>query len=152
MDTESRTPGMDGSDHGGRLRLLAAAPSASSPPILELRGEFDVDTVPQIDRFLRRRLGPLYHQQHLVIDLERTTFVDSSFVAFLVRLVGNQRAKRKELVLARPHGQVRRVVALVGLHNIVPVFESVEEAVAALVSGSLPVIPPAFRSARSEAS
>jgi len=66
--------------------------------------------------------------------------------------VGDQRAKRRELVLARPHGQVRRVVALVGLHNIVPVFESVEEAVAALVSGSLPVIPPAFRAVRSEAS
>ena len=140
-----------GGEQGGRLRLRAA-PSASAPPILELRGEFDLDTVPEIDRFLRRRLGPLYHQQHLVIDLEWTTFVDSSFVAFLVRLVGDQRSRRKELVLARPHGQVRRVVALVGLHNIVPVYESVEEAVGALVSGSLPVIPPAFRSARSEAS
>jgi anti-sigma B factor antagonist len=133
------------------LRLVAPAPAGSAPPVLELRGEFDLDTVPEIDRFLRRRLGPLYHQQHLVIDLDGTTFVDSSFVAFLVRLVNDQRAKRKELVLARPHGQVRRVVALVGLHNIVPVFESVEEAVAALVSGTLPVIPPAFREARSEA-
>ena len=152
LGTEPRAPGMSGGDHGGRLRLVAAAPSASAPPILELRGEFDLDTVPEIDRFLRRRLGPLYHQQHLVIDLERTTFVDSSFVAFVVRLTGDQRAKRKELVLACPHGQVRRVVALVGLHNIVPVFESVEEAVGALVSGSLPVIPPAFTAARSEAS
>jgi anti-anti-sigma factor len=147
---KSPPPGADGGEHGGRLRLLAA-PSSAAPPVLELRGEFDLDAVPEIDRFLRRTLGPLYHQQHLVIDLERTTFVDSSFIAFLVRLVGDQRAKRKELVLARPHGQVRRVVALVGLHNIVPVFESVEEAVAALVSGALPVIPPAFRAARSEA-
>ena len=141
-----------GGEQGGRLRLLVAAPSSAAPPVLELRGEFDLDTVPEIDRFLRRRLGPLYHQQHLVIDLERTTFVDSSFVAFLVRLVTDQRARRKELVLARPHGQVRRVVALVGLHNIVPVYESVEEAVGALVRGSLPVIPPAFRTARSDAS
>jgi anti-sigma B factor antagonist len=133
------------------LRLVAPAPAGSAPPVLELRGEFDLDTVPEIDRFLRRRLGPLYHQQHLVIDLDGTTFVDSSFIAFLVRLVSDQRAKRKELVLARPRGQVRRVVALVGLHNVVPVFESVEEAVAALVSGELPVIPPAFRAARSEA-
>jgi len=139
-------------EQGGRLRLVVPAPSSSAPPVLELRGEFDLDTVPEIDRFLRRSLGPLYHQEHLVIDLARTTFVDSSFVAFLVRLVRDQRAKRKELVLARPRGQVRRVVALVGLHNIVPVFESVDEAVAALVSGSLPVIPPAFRAAHSEAS
>ena len=47
------------------------------PPVLELSGEFDLDTVPHIDRFLRRRLGPLYHQDHLVIDLAGTTFVDS---------------------------------------------------------------------------
>ena len=87
-----------------------------------------------------------------MIDLGRTTFVDSSFVSFVVRLVSDQRAKRKELVLARPYGQVRRVVALVGLHNIVPVFESVEEAVDALVRGRLPVIPPAFSAARPKAS
>lgn len=151
MSTQSRPPGAVG-ERGGYLRLAAPAASAPAPPVVELWGEFDLDTVPDIDRFLRRRLGPLYHQQDLVIDLEGATFVDSSFVAFLVRLVNDQRAKRKELVLVRPTGQVRRVVALVGLHNIIPVFESVEEAVGALASGSVPVIPPAFRAARSEAS
>jgi anti-anti-sigma factor len=103
--------------------------------------------VPGIDRFLRRNLGPLYQQDHLVIDLAATTFVDSSFIAFLVRLVGAQRARRKELVLVRPAGQVRRVLALVGLPNVVPVFESVDEAVGTLMSGRLPVIPPAFSAA-----
>jgi len=114
------------------------------PPVLELSGEFDLDTVPHIDRFLRRHLGPLYHQDHLVIDLSATTFVDSSFIAFLVRLLTDQRSRRKELVLVRPAGQVRRVLALVGLPNVVPVFDSVDEAVSTLVSGRLPVIPPAF--------
>jgi anti-anti-sigma factor len=117
------------------------------PPVLELCGEFDLDTVPDIDRFLRRSLGPLYHQDHLVMDLGATTFVDSSFIAFLVRLVGDQRARRKELVLVRPAGQVRRVLGLVGLPNVVPVYESVDEAVSMLTSGQLPVIPPAFRAA-----
>ena len=74
------------------------------PPVLELEGEFDLDTVPEIDRFLRRTLGPLYHQEHLVIDLAKTTFIDSSFVAFLVRLSATQRAKRRELLLVRPDG------------------------------------------------
>jgi len=117
------------------------------PPVLVLEGEFDLDTVPRIDPFLRRTLGPLYHQDHLVIDLERTTFVDSSFVTFLVRLSADQRAKRRELLLVRPIGQVRRVLALVGLPNVIPVFETVEAAVDSLVSGRLPVIPPAFRAA-----
>ena len=130
--------------HKPRLRLSSLPGTAATPPVLELSGEFDLDTVPDIDRFLRRSLGPLYHQDHLVIDLAGTTFVDSSFIAFLVRLVGDQRARRKELVLVRPAGQVRRVLALVGLPNVVPVFESVDEAVGALMSGHLPFIPPAF--------
>jgi len=130
--------------HRARLRLGSPSGLAAAPPVLELSGEFDLDTVPDIDRFLRRNLGPLYHHDHLVIDLAATTFVDSSFIAFLVRLVTDQRARRKELVLVRPVGQVRRVMALVGLPNLVPVFESVEEAVTMLVSGRLPAIPPAF--------
>jgi anti-anti-sigma factor len=130
--------------HQARLRIGGSQGAAAIPPVLELSGELDLDTVPAIDRFLRRNLGPLYHQEHLVIDLAATTFVDSSFIAFLMRLVGDQRARRKELVLVRPAGQVRRALALVGLPNVVPVFESVDEAVGALMSGRLPVIPPAF--------
>jgi anti-anti-sigma factor len=117
------------------------------PPVLELEGEFDLDTVPEIDRFLRRTLGPLYHQDHLVIDLAKTTFVDSSFVAFLVRLASAQRATHRELLLARPSGQVRRVLGLCGLPNVVPVFASVDAATDSLMSGRLPVIPPAFSAA-----
>ena len=127
-------------------RLRVSSVSADGrPSVLELEGEFDLDTVPEIDRFLRRTLGPLYHQEHLVIDLAKTTFIDSSFIAFLVRLSAAQRAKRRELLLVRPEGQVRKVFGIVGLANVVPVFESIEAAVDSLLSGPLPVIPPAFR-------
>ena len=126
------------------LRLDVPRPAKPGPPILQLGGEFDIDSVPEIDRFLRRHLGPLYHRQHLIMDLADTTFIDSSFIGFVVRLVRDQRATRRELVLARPGGQVRRALAVVGLPNVVPVFETVEEAVRALTSGRLPVIPPAF--------
>ena len=132
--------------HGSRLRLRDAQ-GGYAPPVLELCGDFDIDTVPEIDRFLRRRLGPLYHREHLVMDLSTTTFVDSSFVAFVVRLLKELRAWHKELVLVRPGGQVRRVLALVGLPNLVPVFDSLDEAMGALAVGRLPLIPPAFDAA-----
>ncbi len=131
-----------------KARFRVAADGADGrPPIVALEGEFDLDTVPEIDRFMRRALGPLYHQDNLVIDLARTTFIDSSFVAFLVRLAAAQRAKRRELLLVRPCGQVRRVFAIVGLPNVVPVFDSIEAAVDSLLNGRGPVIPPAFRAA-----
>jgi anti-sigma B factor antagonist len=126
------------------LRLHVRRKMDATAPVLELLGEFDIDSVPEIDRFLRRHLGPLYHRQHLVMDLREVTFIDSSFIGFLVRLVRDQRATQRELLLTSPVGQVRRALALVGLPNVVPVFDSVEEAVATLATGRLPVIPPAF--------
>jgi anti-anti-sigma factor len=126
---------------------VSAGTSGGRPPVLELEGEFDLETVPQIDPFLRRTLGPLYHRDHLVIDLAKTTFIDSSFVSFLVRLSAAQRATRRELLLVRPGGQVRRVFGIVGLANVVPVFETREAAMDSLLSGHLPVIPPAFSAA-----
>ncbi len=144
-----RITGLHERGQSAAIRLRVSNGEAEgSPSVLELEGEFDVDTVPEIDRFLRRNLGPLYHQDHLVVDLAQTTFVDSSFVGFLVRLSAAQRAKRRELLLVRPVGQVRRILGLVGLPNVVPVFESVEAAVDSLTSGKLPVIPPAFRAAQ----
>ncbi|HEY5169417.1 MAG TPA: STAS domain-containing protein [Thermoleophilia bacterium] len=126
---------------------MSAGSADGRPPVVALEGEFDLDTVPEVDRFLRRALGPLYHQDNLVIDMAQTTFVDSSFIGFLLRLSAAQRAKQRELLLVRPCGQVRRVFAIVGLHNMVPVFDTIEAAVDSLLSGRGAVIPPAFRAA-----
>ena len=127
---------------GASLRVRGGDGTPDDPRLLELEGEFDLETVPEIDRFLRRSCGPLYQRHHLVIDLGATLFVDSSFISLLVRLLRDLRACRRELILARPTGQVRRTLATVGLPSIVPVFESVEAALAALGAGH--VIPPAF--------
>jgi anti-anti-sigma factor len=128
-------------------RLRVSGDRDGEPPVLELEGEFDLDTVPEIDRFLRRTLGPLYHQDHLVIDLAGTTFVDSSFIGFLVKLSAAQRAERRELLLVRPAGQVRRLLAVVGLPNVVPVFDTIDAAMGSVAGGRVAVIPPAFRPA-----
>lgn len=142
MERRSGSGGGGGS-RGTRLRLQPPA-EPGSPAVLVLSGEFDVANVPEIDRFLRRRLGPFYHRGDLVIDLSGTTFIDSSFVGFIVRLVKELRSAGKELLIVRPAGQVRRVFGIVGLANLVPVFESLEDALRTLRAGPLPLIPPRF--------
>jgi anti-sigma B factor antagonist len=129
----------------GRSRVrLRAAGDADPAPVLVLGGEFDAVNVPEIDRFLRRRLGPFYQRQHLVLDLSAITFADSSFIGFLVRLVRELRAGGKELVLVRPAGQVRRLLAICGLPNLVPVFDSLDDALGCLKAGPMPLVPPRF--------
>ena len=113
-------------------------------PVVHLAGEFDIDTVPEIDRFLRRRLGPFYHRRHLILDLYDVRFVDSSFVGYLVTLLTRLHGQGRELLVTRPRGHVRSVLGAVGLPNVVPVYDSVEEGVQILLNGRLPVIPPAF--------
>lgn len=128
----------------GPVSVRLHARSRVDLPVILLRGEFDFDTVPEIDRFLRRHYGPFYFRRHLLFDLSGVTLVDSSFVGFVVGLVGKLRAERRELVLVRPVGHVRRSLATVGLPNVVPVYDSLDEALFVLQSGGLPIIPPLF--------
>lgn len=123
---------------------LKRCPGDQHPPVVALEGEFDLDTVPCLDGFLRRHLGPFYHREHLVLDLAAATFVDSTFVGFVVTLLRRQQDCPATVVLAGPRGQVRRALGIVGLPNVVPVYETVEEALSALAAGHLPEIPPAF--------
>jgi anti-anti-sigma factor len=116
-------------------------------PVVFLEGEFDIETVPEIDRFLRRSFGPLFYKRHIVLDLNGVTAVDSIFIGFVVGLVRHLHAERKELVLTRPVGHVRRVLSLIGVPNLVPVYDSLDEAVVAVLSDSLPAIPPHFSAA-----
>jgi len=141
------TPAEGTHDERKRPRLHVSPAVDGRPAVLTLQGEFDLDSVTETDRFLRRALGPLYEQESLVIDLSGATFVDSGFIAFLARLAATQRAERRELLLVRPRGQVRRLFGMVGLANVVPVFESIETAVDSLMRGGRPVIPPVFRPA-----
>lgn len=113
---------------------------------LLLSGELDMDTVPLIDRFLRRRLGPFFHRRNLVLDLAGVTLVDSSFVTYVIRLSEAVHRAGFELLLTRPVGHVRRAIRVVGLANVLPVYESLEEAVALAAAGRVPMIPPPFAS------
>lgn len=132
-----------------RLELaLERAADGEEVPVIRLAGEFDIDSVPEIDRFLRRRLGPFHHRRHLILDLDGVRFIDSSFVGYVVTLVTRLHGQGRELLVTRPRGPVRHVLGAVGLPNIVPVYDSVEEGLQILLSDRLPVIPPAFSAGR----
>jgi anti-anti-sigma factor len=134
------------SSQGAQLDLRTVG-SRPGFPVVFLQGEFDIETVPEIDRFLRRSFGPLFYKRHIVLDLNEVAAVDSVFIGFVVGLVRHLHAEHKELVLTRPVGHVRRVLSLIGLPNLVPVYDSLDEAVTAVMNDSLPSIPPVFNAA-----
>ena len=126
---------------------VRACGTTDSVALVSLRGEFDIETVPQIDSSLRRALGPFFHARHLVIDLHEATLVDSTFISYVVRLVGNVRAEGSDVVLARPRGHVRRVLRTVGVQNVVPVYDSLDAALDVALADRVPMIPPSLPAA-----
>jgi anti-anti-sigma factor len=107
-----------------------------------LRGDLDMDVVSQVDTFLRRAFGPFFFRQTLLLDFAEVSMLDSTFVGYLVSLAGRVRKAGFDLVLTRPSGQARRTLALVGMPNLVPVYDSLEEAADLVASGRVPMIPP----------
>jgi anti-anti-sigma factor len=102
----------------------------------------DMDVVSQVDTFLRRTFGPFFFRRTLLLDMAEVSMLDSTFVGYLVSRAGRVRQAGFDLVLTRPAGQARRTLALVGMPNLVPVYDSLEEAADLVASGRVPMIPP----------
>jgi anti-sigma B factor antagonist len=104
-------------------------------PVLAMSGEHDLSTAPE----LRARLQELGESSAIIIDLDETTFVDSSILGVLVG--GLRRAREREvpfgLVLGEgAHPAILRIFELTGLHDVFPIFPSRAEAQAGLSGGT----------------
>jgi anti-sigma B factor antagonist len=97
--------------------------------VVALVGEHDLSTV---DRLSDEIDGQFREASHVVIDLTRATFVDSTVVCALA-LGGEharQRAACRFAVVASRDSFVRNVFDLVDLRSLMPTYETLEEALA----------------------
>ena len=89
-----------------------------TPGVLAVSGELDIATV---DQFLTQARAALDTAAGvLVVDFGGVTFVDSTGLGSLVRLVNEARKNGKEVELVRVRREVRRVLDLTGLSEIFP--------------------------------
>jgi anti-anti-sigma factor len=97
--------------------------------VLALVGEHDLATVDALSDEVDRQFREV---SHLVIDLSRATFVDSTVVCALA-LGGEHahaRAACRFAVVAPADSFVRKVFDMVDLRSIMPAYETLEEALA----------------------
>jgi anti-sigma B factor antagonist len=116
---------------GGRIE---SATVDGGWPVVVLYGEHDLSTAPE----LRARLHELGDTSAVIIDLDQTTFVDSSILGVLVG--GLRRARERDvpfgLVLgSEAHPAITRIFELTGLHDVFPIFASRADAQAGLSGG-----------------
>jgi len=96
--------------------------------VVEVGGEIDVYTAPT----LREQLITLVTEghQHIVVDMERVEFLDSTGLGVLVGGLKRVRAQDGALRLVCTQERILKIFRITGLEKVFPIHTSVAEAVA----------------------
>jgi anti-sigma B factor antagonist len=108
------------------MELSLAARTVAEYVVLEIGGEVDVYTAPK----LRERLMQMVNggDKHVVVDLGRVEFLDSTGLGVLVGAHRRLRARDGSLDLVCPHERLLKVFRITGLDNVFDIHASVEDA------------------------
>ena len=100
-------------------------------PGVTLRGEIDISAVDELDTALDSRIRATTGT--FVADLCDVTFLDSSGLATLVRARALLETEDRQMVIVCQPGAARRIFELTGTIELFVMYESREQAAAALV-------------------
>ena len=115
-----------------RLRTRAAGGN-SDVSVVEVAGELDLHSAPQLRAELMRALD-VSPAAHLVLDLSGVNFLDSTGVGVLVGALKRAREAGGDLYLCGAQKRVLRVFEITGLVGALPLFATREAALEAFAS------------------
>ncbi len=96
---------------------------------IQVEGELDLAVAGQLDEVLTTAAGEC---SRVLVGLERCAFIDSSGIAVILRAHNRMEEEGNRLAVYAPTDQVQRVLSMTGLTSNGLVFDSAEEAIAAL--------------------
>jgi anti-sigma B factor antagonist len=112
-------------DHGSAPAFEVAAVILGGLAAVAVRGEVDLVTAPELtaalEERIRRSSGPL------VVDLSAVDFLDSCGIHCLVRARALLGRKDRQLAIVCPRANVRRVLELAGIDQLVALYDSHDE-------------------------
>jgi anti-sigma B factor antagonist len=98
--------------------------------VIVIAGEMDVYTTPQVKDTFLDLLEKGYH--HLVVDLQRAEYLDSTALGVLVGTLKRARERGGELRLVAPPPKIRRLLEITRLIHVFSIDASEQEATAHL--------------------
>jgi len=101
--------------------------------VVEVGGEIDVYTAPVLRERLNDLVGEGHH--HLVVDMERVDFLDSTGLGVLVGGLKRVRSNDGSLHLVCTQEKILKVFRITGLTKVFPIHDTVSDAVAASAPG-----------------
>lgn len=97
--------------------------------VIDIAGEIDLANVGEFESALQDASEA--HASTIVVSFEHATYIDSTTVNALLEQANSLRQKGCRLVLAAPfNGRCERIFRLVGIDKLLPVKDSIAEAVA----------------------
>src|SRR5215472_13744875 len=108
-----------------RLDLEKMAGADESRLVLRLKGKLGLETVHNFVQTTRPESAA-----HLVLDMGEVSFLDSAGVGALVQIFVHRRSLGKTFALAGLSQQSNAVMQVAGLTKLLPIHNSVEEALA----------------------
>ena len=102
--------------------------------VIELGGEVDLYTAPE---FKERMVQVIEDgKKHVVVDLSKATFIDSTTLGVLVGGVKRLRPSGGSLALVCTDQNITKIFEITGLDRVFPIHSSRDEALASFNSGS----------------
>ncbi len=98
--------------------------------IVSATGNIDASTAPQLEKAIRDFVTK--PEKPLVLNLDKLDYVSSAGLRVVLLSAKQLKAKGQELILSGLHGGVKDVFELSGFYSIFKIFESPEDALAAL--------------------
>src|SRR5262252_6932946 len=105
-----------------------ATATTAPPTVVTLPAEIDMATADAIGEQVAAALAPGVHA--VIADMTATTFCDSVGITMLIRAKKQATAQGAELRLLLPCPNVLRVLRIQGVDAVLPIYHSLEEALA----------------------
>ena len=95
--------------------------------LIELRGELDIATVPQVAQAFDGLAPEADRVRHIVLDLRGLTFMDASGVHELIRQNDHARQNRHNLAVIRGRKPIQRLLSLTAVDEILVLVDDPED-------------------------
>ena len=100
--------------------------------VVAIRGELDIATSPGATEVLDEVAGD--RARPLVIDLSECQFIDSTGLAALLHGAKPMQNGESHVAIVSPDGDLRRLFELTAIDRTIPIHDSLDEAIAAVMA------------------
>jgi anti-anti-sigma factor len=113
----------------GQRLAVSINPAGGNASVVAISGELDLSTIPLLEK---RLLAEARSERHVIVDLTKVSFIDSSGIGLLIRAShSGPGAERLHTVIAEG-SQVDRVFRLAGIDRALPLFMDRSQALRSL--------------------